>query len=93
MSAQATLLVSAACLRRADLLVLVANDNDYLPAIQLAREVDAYVMLAYVVANPSDHRTIRLMREAANDHLVIDESFMDGMWLEKPFSDRTEKRW
>jgi uncharacterized LabA/DUF88 family protein len=80
----ATLCVHAACMKRADRLILVANDNDFLPAIELSRDVGAHVTFAYVVASHSDHRDVRIMREAATEVLVIDSAFMDGIWLEKP---------
>src|SRR5579883_936192 len=54
----ATLCVHAACMKLANRLILVANDNDYLPAIELSTVVGAHVTLAYVAAEPSDHRYV-----------------------------------
>jgi hypothetical protein len=78
-------------MKRADRLILVANDNDFLPAIRLSREVGAHVIFAYVVANHSDHRDVRIMREAATEIVVIDHDFMDGMWLERPSGGAAQK--
>jgi uncharacterized LabA/DUF88 family protein len=47
--AVASHLVQAACLKQADRLILVAGDNDYWPALHIAKQVGAHCRFAYFV--------------------------------------------
>ena len=77
-------LVHAACTKQADRLVLIANDNDFVPALRLSRQVGANLTLAYVASNPGDHRIVREMLAEVSEAIRITPEFMDQLWLSKP---------
>jgi uncharacterized LabA/DUF88 family protein len=85
-------LVRAAYTGKAERLILVANDNDYLPALEIVAEIGVPVILAYVAAEHSDHRAVLNMRNAAAGRIVIDGGLLDGMWIEKPTADSPQKQ-
>lgn len=80
----ATLLVTAACHRQADRLILVSNDNDFWPAIKTCREEGVEVDLAFVVApgEPNEkefHKVGQLMKHSRR-YAIIDQGFMSSCW-------------
>lgn len=81
--AAASLLVRAACRRSADRLILVSNDNDYLPALKIAREEGAKVVLAHVLG-PRDVARQRYhidsLRKAASRYIEMNEEWMSTCW-------------
>jgi uncharacterized LabA/DUF88 family protein len=77
-------LVHAACMKLADRIILVANDNDFVPALRLSNQVGARLTLAYVVANNGDHRLVGEMRREVAQTIHITPEFMDPFWIARP---------
>lgn len=77
----AVMLVQAAFKRAADQLIFLANDNDYVPAFQICREVGVPVALVYVASDQIAHQRVGQLRRAAARSFHIDAAFMEGLWL------------
>lgn len=80
----ATQLVRSAALREADELILVSNDNDYVPAFQICNELQAKVVLAYVMSRSDSHRTINQLSRLAHRTIAINHKFMESLWIAWP---------
>lgn len=81
----ASFLVEAAVAKRADRLILVANDSDYAPAMRIARKYGCGRSLAYVKG--SDEKEVTVKNQLANlwnecNYIVrIDLEMMAGCWI------------
>lgn len=80
----ATLFVNAAFHKKVDRLILVSNDNDFWPAIQLGRQHGVEVYTA-VVINPNESRRdqlnkLRVLNRDAHYCITLDYAFMQGCW-------------
>jgi len=82
--AAAVSLIDAAIRRRAEQLFLLAGDNDYLPAVRLARAEGVKVIVGSVIS-PHEHKHGQLMaiadlRHNCDRYFEIDQGFMDDCW-------------
>lgn len=82
--AAAVCLIDCAIRKRAEQLFLLAGDNDYLPALRLARAERAKVIVGSVIS-PSEHKHGQLMavadlRHNCDRYLEIDQAFMSDCW-------------
>lgn len=79
----ASRMLRAACHRHADRLILVSNDNDYWPAVEICRQEGVEVVVA-VIVNPSRRKVslekVARLRAASSWYLEIDDVFMAGCW-------------
>ncbi len=80
----AALLLQAAFRRTANRLIFLANDNDYVPAFEICRELGMPVTLIYVAPNEVSHRLVGQLRRAAGEAHHIDAKFMSNLWLCHP---------
>lgn len=80
-------MVRSACQRSADRLILVAGDNDFIPALTMARELKVHAEFAFVMGpNEDQHRAwmaVANMRHAARNQTVLDEQFMSKCWYSR----------
>ena len=80
----ATRFVDAAFHKRADRLILVSNDNDFWPALELARQHGVEIYTAFVVDpdRPTGDQLQRLspLRQQAHGYLTVDDAFMQDCW-------------
>jgi uncharacterized LabA/DUF88 family protein len=85
--AVASHLVQAACMKMADQLILVAGDNDYWPALEVAKEVGAFCKVAYFVgAHESDQKVfyqVQMLRNFCRGFVKLDQAFMADVWFTK----------
>ncbi|MGA2233214.1 MAG: NYN domain-containing protein [Tepidisphaeraceae bacterium] len=82
--AAAVCLIDAAIRRRAEQLFLLAGDNDYLPAVRLARAEGVKVVVGSVIS-PHEHKHGQLMaiadlRHNCGRYFEIDQDFMADCW-------------
>ncbi len=82
--AVASHLVEAACLKLADRLILVSGDNDYWPALDVAKRVGAHCWFAYVIGpDENDQRAFQAVaniRTVSKGFVKINDEFMKGCW-------------
>jgi len=87
--AAAVSLIDCVIRKRSDQLFLLAGDNDYLPALRLARTEGAKVIVGSVIS-PHQHKHGQLMavsdlRHNCDRYFEIDQRFMNDCWRpEKP---------
>jgi uncharacterized LabA/DUF88 family protein len=77
-------LVEAACLKLADRLILVAGDNDYWPALEVAKGVGADCRFAYFVGpGEIDQRVfneVAQLRYKSSGFIKLNDAFMQDCW-------------
>lgn len=77
-------LVQSACHKLADRLILVTNDNDFVPAVQICKAEGAQVDIAYVLSSrePFGAQRYRLdsLRKLAGKTTEMTEEWMSGLW-------------
>lgn len=82
----ATRFVDAAFHKRADRLILISNDNDFWPALELARQHGVEIYTAFVIDpdRPTGDQLQRLspLRQQAHGYLTVDDAFMQDCWRE-----------
>ncbi len=77
-------LIHAACKKATQRLVVVSSDNDFAPAILLARAESAEVDAAFVI-DPNQHEQTQLfkldgLRRAARRYFKIDQKTLETCW-------------
>jgi uncharacterized LabA/DUF88 family protein len=82
--AAAVFLIEAAIRKRSEQIFLLAGDNDYLPALQLARGEGARLIIGSVIS-PQEHKHGQLMaiaglRHNCSRYFEIDQAFMSDCW-------------
>jgi uncharacterized LabA/DUF88 family protein len=87
-------LVHAACHKEADRLILVTNDNDFWPALQLCRSNGVSVHVAFVI-NPNERvrdqlNRLSVLRKNTDRYRMLDKVLMDGCWR-PPTAKKTSK--
>lgn len=80
----AACLVQAACHHQADQLILVSGDNDFWPALKIARAEGVWCTVAFVVGQEESRfqklNEVSNLRDAANRYVVLDSEFMENCW-------------
>ena len=83
--AVASHLVQAACLKKAERLILVAGDNDYWPALHIAKQVGAYCRFAYFIGpDESDQKVFNevvMLRNNSSGFIKLNDAFMNDCWF------------
>lgn len=79
-------LVQAALMKSADRLFLVAGDNDYVPAMEMAKVAGRAPCLGFVVG-PHENKQrkwleIANMRHNSSSQVVLDDAFMSKCWFQ-----------
>mgnify|MGYP000897189315 CR=1 FL=1 len=72
-------LVRAAALKLADRLILVTNDTDQRPSIDLCAELKARVTLVYV-KDPENPQYIKSLIYGTHGSLCLDEAVLSDLW-------------
>lgn len=80
----ATRFVDAAFHKRADRLILISNDNDFWPALELARQHGVEVYAAFVIGPDrsieDQLKTLSPLRQQSHGYLMVDDAFMRDCW-------------
>lgn len=82
--AVASALVHAACHKKAGRLILFTGDNDFWPAVRMARDEGAHVEVAFVIKPFEELRDqlnlVSMLRYNATRYIKLDEQFMAKCW-------------
>lgn len=79
----ASRMLRAACHKHADRLILVSNDNDYRPAVDVCRQEGPEVVVAIVIdpAKPEiSLKRVGGLRAVSTSALEITDTFMEACW-------------
>jgi uncharacterized LabA/DUF88 family protein len=82
--AAAICLIECVIRKRADMVFLLAGDNDYLPALKLAKQEGMKVVVGSIIS-PHENESGQLMaianlRHNCHRYFKMDQAFMDGCW-------------
>jgi uncharacterized LabA/DUF88 family protein len=86
--AVASHLVQAACSKLAQQVILVAGDNDYWPALEIAKGAKAHCQFAYFVG-PDDslmqkHNEVAMLRKySTRPAIVLNDAYMADCWFQR----------